>query len=234
MKKLRVLTIIFDTEINSNEVNSFRSAVIEQAGREHNIFHNHASDSKSIFRYPLIQYKKIGKNPSIVCLGEGNDFIHHFFENKGQVIIINGKEHPVRVKKLYMNEFTMQVWDKLFRYKIDNWLPFNEKNYIEFQSISVDYEKNEFLNKILTGNLISMAKGIDWHVDKQIETEIQQVKKMQFVKYKNAHLMCFDVDFVSNVFIPNNIGLGKGVSRGFGVVYSGERKADKRDLEIND
>ena len=83
---------------------------------------------------------------------------------------------------------------------------------------------------------MSMAKGIDWHVDKQIETEIQQVKKMQFVKYKNAHLMSFDVDFVSNVFLPNHIGLGKGVSRGFGVVYSGERreKLEKSEIEMKD
>jgi len=225
MKKLKVLTIIFDTEISNYEVNSFRSAVIEQAGRQYDMFHNHGLDSKSIFRYPLIQYKKIGRNPAIFCLGEGTDHIHHFFENKGQVIIINGVEHTVNVKKLFMNEFTMQVWDKQFQYSLRSWLPLNEKNYVDFLNIGMENMKLEFLNRILTANLISMAKGIDWHVDKQIETEIQQVKKMQFVKYKNAHLMSFDVDFVSNIFIPNNIGLGKGVSRGFGVVV--EQKINK-------
>ena len=132
MKKLKVLTIVFDTEIRNHEINGFRSAVIEQAGRKHDIFHNHSPDSKSIFRYPLIQYKKVGKNPAIVCLGEGTDHIHHFFENKGQVIIINGAEHTVNVKKLFMNEFTMQVWDKKFAYNLKSWLPLNEKNYVEF------------------------------------------------------------------------------------------------------
>jgi hypothetical protein len=234
MKKLKVLTVIFDTEIKNHEINGFRSAVIEQAGRKHDMFHNHTLDSKSIFRYPLIQYKKIGKNPAIVCLGEGNDQIHHFFENKGQVVIINGAEHSVNVRKLYMNEFTLQVWDKSFNYRLSNWLPFNEKNYVEFLNADMENMKIGFLNKILTGNLLSLAKGIGWHVDKQIEANVQLIKSMRFVKYKEAHLMSFDVDFTSNVFLPNYLVLGKGVSRGFGVVFSGERREKSDKAEMNE
>ena len=74
MKKLRVLDIEFENEIQPWEVPAFRGAVIESAGRKNILFHNHKRD-KFVYSYPLIQYKRIGKKPHLVCIDDGVDEI---------------------------------------------------------------------------------------------------------------------------------------------------------------
>lgn len=227
MKKLKVLTIVFDTQIKAWEVSSFRSAIIEQTGREYDIFHNHNQSSGSIFRYPLIQYKKINDNPAIMCLGEGTDHIHKFFENKGQVVFINGTEHKIEIKNLNMNQFTMQVWNTQFEYTIENWLALNEENYKNFIKIESLHEKVLFLEKTLTANILAFAKGISWTIEKKIELNILKVSEPKFIKVKDTKLSAFNVVFNTNVFLPNFIGLGKSVSKGFGTVK--QRKRDNNE-----
>jgi len=218
MKKLKVLSIIFDTRIKQWEISSFRSAVIEQTGRKYDLFHNHTEEAKSIYRYPLIQYKMINSSPAIVCLGDGTDQIYRFFENKGEVIILNGEEHKLEVKNLKLNQFTMQVWNTHYNYNIENWIALNEENYSKYIKLENLTDKIDLLEKTLTANLLAFAKGIDWNVDKSIELKIVSINHVKTIKIKNNRFTTFNLTFKTNVFIPNYIGLGKSVSKGFGVV----------------
>ena len=75
------------------------------------------------------------------------------------------------------------------------------------------------LEKIVVGNILSMARGLDLFVDVQIDVRITSVRQRQgLVSYKNTQMMAFDVDFLTNLDLPVDIGLGKGASIGFGVV----------------
>ncbi len=77
-----------------------------------------------------------------------------------------------------------------------------------------EQEKRRFLERILIGNILSFAKGVGWHIDREIEVSIHSVPKLHKLSFKKYQMMGFDTDFVSNIIIPNNIGLGKSVSRG--------------------
>ncbi|NJL75795.1 MAG: hypothetical protein HC892_13005, partial [Saprospiraceae bacterium] len=72
MKKLRLLTITFDTEIKPYETPAFRGAVIERVGIQHTWFHNHQidpdTDHQYYYRYPLVQYKCNRKQPVLMFL----------------------------------------------------------------------------------------------------------------------------------------------------------------------
>ncbi len=218
MKKIRLLQVSFDTEIKSYEIPAFRSAIAEKAGKEHILYHNHLSDSKFLYKYPLIQYKTISRKPTIICIDEGVDDIHHFFENRDWEIKISDRWLNMKIGRLHMNQFTMQVWDKSFTYSILDWLalkPDNYKSYVEMESLA---ERIRFLETILRGNIIAFAKGIGWTVDKTIKVNIQDIQKDRWIKFKSKKVLAFTLRFTSNVFLPNFIGLGKGVSKGFGVV----------------
>jgi hypothetical protein len=97
------------------------------------------------------------------------------------------------------------------------WLPFNQENYEKFQQIEDLKGKCEFLENILTGNILSFAKGIGIHFDKEVKTSITNMEETGKMKYKNINFVAFDVLFKSNVSVPNYVGLGKGVSHGFGM-----------------
>ena len=218
LKKIRLITIKFDTEIAAYEIPAFRGAIAEKAGFENTLFHNHLKDGSFAYRYPLIQYKRIGKSPAIICVEDGVDEIHHFFQNRSWNVVLGDREVQLKVGSLNMNQITMQVWEKSFDYRIRNWLPLSQENYKAYQAITSDMDRTEFLEKKLIGNIISMAKGIQWDIDKEIKLRITELSRPKKLTYKQQFLMGFDAVFKTNVFIPNWIGLGKGVSMGMGVV----------------
>lgn len=217
MKKIRLLHIEFDTEIQPWELTAFRAAVIETTGRKHLLFHHHVGDN-FLYKYPLIQYKRIGKRPALLCIDQGVDELHHFFEQKGEVVMLGDREIELKVGKLLMNQFVMQVWANPFRYHITNWIALNEENFERYQKMPSLIERTQFLEATLTANLLAFAKGIEWTVDKPIELKLSKLEDPKFIKVKQTRFATFNAEFLCNVFIPNYIGLGKSVSKGFGVV----------------
>jgi hypothetical protein len=94
----------------------------------------------------------------------------------------------------------------------------NSANYQTFKQLTNDDEKKALLKSILVGNILSMAKTIQWNVNKNIELKINEIKHTKPIKYKNTKMIGFDINFQCNVFLPNYIGLGKGASHGMGIV----------------
>lgn len=218
MKKIRSLLVIFENEISGHLISSFRGAIIARVGRDHRAFHNHDED-KLIYKYPTIQYKVIHNNASLLCLGEGVDEIHHFFGLRSWDISLQGTPVTLKIDRLDLNTVNLNVWDKMFRYSIRNWLALNTDNYKKYQGITGLVERTAFLEKLLTGNILSFAKGIGWHIEKPVKVEIQSIRGQKMTKYKGVPLMAFDMDFRSNVFLPNYLGLGKSASHGYGVIH---------------
>jgi len=79
-------------------------------------------------------------------------------------------------------------------------------------------EQLEFLEKILIGNILSFAKGIDWNIEKQIKLKIPKILRTNLLTIKDVKREAYTLNFTTNVFLPNHIGLGKNASMGFGVV----------------
>jgi len=217
LKKIRLLDVTFENEIQPWEVAAFRGAIIATAGRDHILFHNH---QKNGFRYsyPLIQYKRIGKKPHLVCIEEGIDEVHHFFEKKQEGLFLGKRPYELVVDQIRLNKFNLQVWDKSFNYLIQEWFPLNQKNYKEFKGITSEIKQFEFLEKIMIGNILSFAKGIDWNIDKEIELKITEILRINHISLKGIKREAYTLKFKCNVFLPNYISLGKNASLGFGTV----------------
>jgi hypothetical protein len=222
MKKIRILDIEFENEIAVWEVPAFRGAIIETAGRENTLFHNHLGKDYR-FAYPLIQYKRIRKKPHLICIEDGVDEVHHFFENKQEGLLLGKREYELKVDSIRLNNFTLQVWDRSFNYFMQDWLPLSQKNYAEFKLLTSEIEKLEFLERILKGNILSFAKGVDWNVDSEIKLRIHDIVRTNIISIKGIKRESYTLNFTSNCFLPNYIGLGKNASLGFGVVWENKK-----------
>ncbi|GAA4829492.1 CRISPR-associated endonuclease Cas6 [Algivirga pacifica] len=216
MQKLKLLKVRFGDEIRFHEIPAFRGGVAAKASHSL-LFHNHIDDHTLRYAYPLIQYKRIRNHPSIICVGEGVDEIHRFFENSDWSFEISGRTLDMKIEELDMKQFTMQVWDKQFTYRVNNWLALSQKNYTEYRKLEGMVEQAAFLEKKLIGNILSMAKGIGWDIDKQIECKILDFKPVH-LRFKGQKLMAFNATFKTNVFLPNYLGLGGKTGFGFGTV----------------
>ncbi len=76
----------------------------------------------------------------------------------------------------------------------------------------------QMLERTLTGNILSFAKGIEWRIDKPVQVQIQELKGEKVIRYKGIPLFAFDLNFNCNISLPNYLGLGKSASHGFGIV----------------
>ncbi len=219
-KQIRILTIVFEPEIRGGEVKKFRGAIIDKVGRDCVLFHNHLDDGGFNQHYPLIQYKRIRRHATIVCIEEGVDEIYRLFNQPDWKIRIGDEEKELKIKQLKINKYTMNVWDKHFNYRIFNWLALNSKNYEEFNKAESLADRIRLLERILTAHILFFARGVDWTVpeDKIVEVNIKEIVSKKVVRFKDNLLTAFDIDFSTNVFLPENISLGKAASHGFGMV----------------
>lgn len=223
--KLTVFTVIFDFELKRREIPVFRGAVIEKVGRENVLFHNHLKQESFLYGYPLIQYKMIRRFPAILCLNYGAEEILKFFQKTDWDLVIHGKQIETEVRHIDFDYFLCGFSSEPVNYKIQNWFALNEENYEKFKLLTCDEDRIAFLERILTGNILSFAKGVEWNIDGQIEVKIPRLPDQFMFSFKNYQMNGFHLEFTSNIMLPDFIGLGKSVSRGFGMI----RKIKKRE-----
>jgi hypothetical protein len=72
------------------------------------------------------------------------------------------------------------------------------------------------LEKILIGNILSFFKYSNYNVEKNIKVNIHFHEKETF--FKSIIILAFSGSFITNALIPDLVGLGKSVSRGFGTI----------------
>jgi len=219
-KYIRTLTIQTDADIHQKEVPLFRGAVLNSLGEKANLlFHNHLDDDKFRYSYPLIQYKRLGGKAAIVCVEEGADLIGQFLTETGDTLKIGDREIEWSTKRMQPARLLIQTWEDTFRYHISRWLPLNSKNYQLYQNTEGLVEKIALLENILKGNLLSMLKGLDIRLDQELIVKITQVSESYILYNKGIGMTAFNADFNCNLTIPNNVGVGKNASIGYGVVH---------------
>ena len=112
----------------------------------------------------------------------------------------------------------VQINDHFITYRLLNWLPLNSKNYIEYQNLDSLLPRVQMLERVLIGNILSFLKGVGIHVDEQLKVLITDILGQRAATYKGVQLMTFDVEFKTNLTLPQDIGLGKNVSVGYGTL----------------
>lgn len=219
MTKIKTLTIQFNTPLKRRELPLFRGAIIAAISTGNILFHNHNEGSTLRYAYPLIQYKRIGGKAAIVCIEEGVEAIGELLvaESNGKMKI-GEKEETFSVSRVNALQTNVQCWESIFEYRIRDWLPLNESNYKIFWEEASLTNRIKKLENILIGNILSFAKGINLHFEKQIEVSIKTIDNIRKVRYKRVSLQCMDISFKTNISLPNFIGLGKHASVGFGII----------------
>ena len=215
--KVKTLNIFFDTPLKKSEIPLFRGAVISSLDDQHILFHNHEEEGLR-YGYPLIQYKRIHQKAAIICVGEGTEAIGEFFASRQTEMALGDRDISLVIESVTPCQTEVRCWDDEFQYSLRGWLPFNQENYAKYSALETIVEKVQLLEHILTGNILSFLKGIDYHIEDNLTVSITKLSDEHLTRYKNVKMMCFDVMFKSNLSLPDFIGLGKHPSVGYGTV----------------
>jgi hypothetical protein len=98
------------------------------------------------------------------------------------------------------------------------WLALNQLNYQKYRLLD-KLTKKPFLEKILVANILSVLKGLEIRIDFKILTHINKMRQIKTLAHENE-FAGFLGEFEVNINLPNYLGIGKSVSKGFGVVIS--------------
>jgi hypothetical protein len=215
--RIKFLTAIFDFKLARRQIPSFRAAIIQKVGAEHTLFHNH-SEGNFRYAYPLIQYKSIGGYPLVLCINHGTEEVLAFFQQTNWDLVLNDTRVKAEIRHLSFDYFYCGFSPEPLGYRLMNWFALNEENFHKYVESTNDRDRTDLLERILIGNVISFGKGVGWDLNQHISLRITRLPRRRFFNFKEQQMMGFDVDFVANLFLPDLIGLGKSVSRGFGTL----------------
>jgi len=214
-----------ETELAFHELPLLRGAVINQPCVNNILYHNHIGGGILRYAYPLIQYKRLDGKAAIFYIGEGTDEIAELLRQPPQSIRLGSREVAVEFSGVDARTTRVQVWDDTFAYTLRKWLPFNQGNYERYLRSGSLVERLSLMESTLVGNILSFAKGVGVHFDKRVEAKVCDCSEPHIYTHKGVKMTSFDILFQSNVSLPDHIGLGKGVSLGFGTIKKQHTKS---------
>lgn len=215
--QLRTLVLRFSTPIDMWEIPELRGAVIKATGAQSLFFHNHEGE-KLRYAYPLVQYKRIGGKAAIVFVGDGVEAAADYFKSNTVEAMLGARPVRLELEHADAHVTTVNTWDDSFHYSIRKCLPLNQCNYAAYTHTDSLTERYAIIERAMTGNILSMAKGVGLHIDGRISLTLTASHNHRKYEYKGVNMLGFDLEFDTNVSLPDYIGLGKGASRGFGTI----------------
>ncbi|AYQ36653.1 CRISPR-associated endonuclease Cas6 [Runella sp. SP2] len=192
--------------------------------KEHSpLLHNHYDDGSLRYAYPLVQYKVINRVPTLVGLGEGAQLLVELFL-KIRTLDIDGREYPILSKHINHQQATVEVGNALTKYRFETlWMPLNQANHVEYMNAD-EPTRQALLQRILQNNILAFLKGVGaYQPDLPRLMILLNVQSQTTTQFKNQTMLAFTGDFVVNATLPDGIGLGKSVARGFGSIVALQR-----------
>lgn len=212
--KYRTLYLVLHTDKPVREDAARLRGYIGSQFPQYPILHHHAD--RPVLTYPRVQYKIIGGTPSILGIEEGADILKKISGNIPE-LSLGSSRYTVEQKVMYEKTLATGPGHDQIQYRfLSPWLALNSQNFQTYRGMKDWKEKKAFLNNILVGNFLSMAKGLGIVVERRLyaHTHIEEVPVM----HKGIAMTGFAGEFRINFSLPDYFGIGKGVSHGFGTV----------------
>ena len=179
------------------------------------LLHHHIG-KETLYTYPRVQYKIIEGTPIIVGIMEGASVVKKIMDDIGELIL---EKKRYEVKSIQINQLKEDFGKsrKNIEYKfLTPWVALNQENYEKYRNIRDWREKKELLNNILARNIFSICKSLGYTVIGKIHAH--SLLYQNIVKYKAIPHTGFTGEFKINFILPDFMGIGKGVSQGFGTI----------------
>ena len=179
------------------------------------LLHNHFQDGRLRYAYPLVQYKVINKTAHLIGLDEGAELLAKLFLKVKQLIIDNHNYEILSKNITSLSVEISSISEPITYQFLTPWLALNQQNYRKYKQLN-QAERQFLLQRIIVGNILTFYKAIGFTAEQTITANLQ-VREVN-VMFKNQRMIGFVGMFTVNAILPDYIGIGKSVSRGFGTI----------------
>ncbi|MCL0096347.1 hypothetical protein M1N66_01905 [Thermodesulfovibrionales bacterium] len=212
---LRVLTLYTDKPFQGHG-SDLRRAITAQF-KDNPVLHNHNGIGFD-YQSPRVRYIVTKHLPRLLSFESGLDVVEQIYKEKPRlkvgytVYAVTGTELEDRIEDIGIFERVMYKYSS-----ITPWLALNEKNYSAFMKIDSLQKRKAFLSKILVGNLLSLSKNLNLEIRDKVRVTLSKFTEVD-LKAGQIPMLGFKVNFETNYKISSLIGIGKLVSKGFGIM----------------
>ena len=184
-------------------------------GEKSNLLHNHEADGKPIYRYPLVQYKVLRNEPTILGLGEGAKLLVEMFLNLEE-LVIEDQIFPLANKNIRSKQVEVGLTKEAHVYQfLSPWMALNPENYHAWKDAEGE-ERKRIEEGTLKRNILAFLKAVGVWLEEELVVDLKLVPMS--TKFKGQVMTAFKGSFSTNVLLPDLIGLGKSTSRGYGII----------------
>lgn len=185
---------------------------------EDDIFmHNHQPDGTPIYQYPRVQFKVIDREALLLGINEGSDTLKKLWLEFDQARL-GDNQLEVLESRFETREESINSTAEPVEYRFATpWLALNQKNFREYVGSRNQRFRKDELSRILVGNCLGMAKSLDIRFADRISADCRGLTSIK-TTLKGSGMIGFVGKFSLNAELPEYIGLGKSVARGFGTV----------------
>lgn len=197
-----------------------RKGVSGMMGIDDDLFHNHVADAPRTRDQALVQYRAEHGKATFVGIGTaGETALQKLLTQVGKPIRVGNREHRLSITSFDVEHHALEVSDYWFDYTVQHWLPFDDKNFDEFERTYGLKERVELLNKLLNTHLVVFRKNLGWYAPPySVKAEIGDILKTEKFLHKGIKKRAYSVSIRSNLELPTGIAIGRSISHGFGVV----------------
>ena len=176
------------------------------------------------YLYPRVQVKILNEKIYFLGIAEGVSAVKSLVDNFKALDFGN---ITFKIKDIITDESGLfEQTDEINRYKfITPWVALNRTNIKKFSKIPSS-QKRKFLCELLARNLIFLTNEFKINLDKKILTDIELDDKL-LAGFKENRDLGFEGGFLTNFILPDFIGLGNGITRGFGSIKREQKIKDK-------
>ncbi|MDI6811654.1 MAG: CRISPR-associated endonuclease Cas6 [archaeon] len=183
---------------------------------EYALLHQHIGVDKLLYTYPRIQYKILEGEAIVLGIEEGAEVLKEIYD-KYDEIKLGESTYTIVERGILIKEEEFGISSELLSYEfITPWIALSQQNYKRYVESKRD-DRRELLRRTLIGNILSASKGLEYVVLDDIKLAIGRLRRRK-CELKGTSFIGFLGGFMVNFQIPDYMGLGKSVSRGFGTV----------------
>ncbi|MED5266159.1 MAG: CRISPR-associated endonuclease Cas6 [Candidatus Neomarinimicrobiota bacterium] len=170
------------------------------------------------YLYPRVQVKVINEKIFIIGIGNGYDPVLQLTDNINQLDFGN-ITFDILEKRIDENENIFDYKEDPINYQfITSWAALNKNSLKTFRKMNPENRIN-YLNKLLEKNIAFISNELNLDPPEKLISMIK-INSTEPMLIDNRKWGSFDGKFKTNFHLPSFVGLGNGITRGFGTLFN--------------
>ena len=169
------------------------------------------------FLYPRVQVKILNEQIYLVGIKDGADPVLEMIK---EIELLNFGNITFKILDKDVEESIDQFKhvDQLLRYRfVSPWIALSKNTQNRYKFLK-NKDRIAFLNRLLGQNIVFLAREMGVELNEKVYTKLRLDSLFPKPVYEN-NWGSFSGEFQTNFILPNYIGVGNGITRGYGAIH---------------